>query len=146
MQRALAQEGVAFPDIDAACTSRLEAQHRHSCRLAFLGLRAAPGLHVRRSALLVSDTSSEYSHCSTLGMCHADSAAELAQKANTLPGGNETGSARVGERCRVFWPQDKEWHEAIVAGFEPVTARHSLKYTSDANVSALAFSVRTMCR
>ena len=79
-------------------------------------------------------------------MCHADSAAELTQRVSTLPGGNEAGSALVGERCRVFWPLDEEWYEAIVAGFEPVTARHSLKYTSDADVRALAVSVRAMCR
>ena len=53
---------------------------------------------------------------------------------STAPGGAQAGSALVGERCRVFWPNDEEWYEAVVAGFEPVTARHSLKYTSDADV------------
>ena len=36
----------------------------------------------------------------------------------------------------MFWPLDEEWYEAVVAGFEPVTARHSLKYMSDAEVAS----------
>ena len=45
----------------------------------------------------------------------------------------------------MFWPLDEEWYEAVVAGFEPVTARHSLKYKSDAEVGPPLVRLSVVC-
>ena len=45
----------------------------------------------------------------------------------------------------MFWPLDEEWYEAVVAGFEPVTARHSLKYMSDAEVGPPLVRLSVVC-
>lgn len=37
----------------------------------------------------------------------------------------------VGQCCRVYWPDDNEWYDADVTGYDPATRKHNLWYHAD---------------
>ena len=47
----------------------------------------------------------------------------------------EGGASRVGQRARVFWPEDQDWYEAVVRAWDPEARCHNLWYPYDEQVS-----------
>ena len=50
--------------------------------------------------------------------------------------------ARIGQRCRVFWEEDRDWYEAVCRGWDADRQQHNLWYPYDEEVRGLPFSPR----
>ncbi len=42
--------------------------------------------------------------------------------------------AHIGQRCRVFWAEDKDWYEAVCRGYDAEKRAHNLWYIYDEEV------------
>ena len=43
--------------------------------------------------------------------------------------------AWVGQKCKVFWPDDAEWYDAVVRAYDRSNGKHNVWYSYDQQVS-----------
>ncbi len=43
--------------------------------------------------------------------------------------------AWVGHKCKVFWPDDAEWYDAVVRAYDRSNGKHNVWYSYDQQVS-----------
>ncbi len=42
--------------------------------------------------------------------------------------------AWVGQKCKVFWPDDSEWYDAVVRAYDRSNGKHNVWYAYDQQV------------
>ncbi len=47
----------------------------------------------------------------------------------------EQPEAWVGQKCKVFWPDDAEWYDAVVRAYDRSNGKHNVWYSYDQQVS-----------
>ncbi len=56
----------------------------------------------------------------------------------------EQPEAWVGQKCKVFWPDDAEWYDAVVRAYDRSNGNHNVWYSYDQQVSLHSFP-SSMC-
>ncbi len=51
----------------------------------------------------------------------------------------ELPEAWVGHKCKVFWPDDAEWYDAVVRAYDRSNGKHNVWYSYDQQVSSHSF-------
>ena len=59
------------------------------------------------------------------GMAHAESGVEMPR---------EKPEAWVSQKCKVFWPDDAEWYDAVVRAYDRSNGKHNVWYSYDQQV------------
>ena len=62
----------------------------------------------------------------TLDLANADLGIEMPR---------EQPEAWVGQKCKVFWPDDAEWYDAVVRAYDRSNGKHNVWYSYDQQVS-----------
>jgi len=47
----------------------------------------------------------------------------------------EQPEAWVGHKCKVFWPDDAEWYDAVVRAYDRSNGKHNVWYSYDQQVA-----------
>lgn len=55
----------------------------------------------------------------------------------------EQPEAWVGQKCKVFWPDDAEWYDAVVRAYDRSNGKHNVWYSYDQQVSLHSFPSST---
>lgn len=58
-------------------------------------------------------------------MAHAESGVEMPR---------EKPEAWVSQKCKVFWPDDAEWYDAVVRAYDRSNGKHNVWYSYDQQV------------
>ena len=54
--------------------------------------------------------------------------------------------AWTGHKCKIFWPDDAEWYDAVVRLYDRSSGKHNVWYSYDHQVSLLpSLSIFTVC-
>lgn len=47
--------------------------------------------------------------------------------------------AWTGQKCKIFWPDDAEWYDAVVRLYDRSSGKHNVWYPYDHQVSRLSY-------